>query len=128
MGILTAILDALLQFIRRNPLTCLILVILALTAPALLKGIALFILYFLLGMLVLGVVLTLLFRWRIRKLREGMEEQFGRIGEEPFGRRAGERSQRTGTVRIRRTSDAPEKRVASDVGDYVEFEETHDER
>ncbi|WP_300897095.1 DUF4834 family protein [uncultured Alistipes sp.] len=128
MGILTAILDALLQFIRRNPLTCLILVILALTAPALLKGIALFILYFLLGMLVLGVVLTLLFRWRIRKLREGMEEQFGRNGEEPFGRRAGERSQRTGTVRIRRTSDAPEKRVASDVGDYVEFEETHDER
>ncbi len=128
MGILTAILDALVQFIRRNPLTCLILVILALTAPALLKGIALFILYFLLGMLVLGVVLTLLFRWRIRKLREGMEEQFGRNGEEAFGRRAGERSQRTGTVRIRRTSDAPEKRVASDVGDYVEFEETHDER
>ena len=45
MGFLTAIIDALAEFVRRNPIFTLIVVVLALTAPALLKGIALFVLY-----------------------------------------------------------------------------------
>lgn len=126
MNFLTAIFDSLVGFIRRNPVTCLVIVILAVAAPAVLKGIALFVLYFILGLIVLALVLTLLFRWRIYQLRRGMEEPYGSQGG--FGSASGPRSrqQREGDVKIYKTQDAPAKRVSSQVGDYVEFEETKD--
>ena len=132
MNFLTAIINALVGFVQRNPLTTLLIVILALGAPALLKGIALFILYFLMGLVILVVVLMLAFRWRIYKVRKQMEQQFGEgfdprnFGGQGFGSPfAGEpRKGREGEVKVRKTSGAPEKRVSKDVGDYVEFEET----
>ena len=134
MNFLTAIINALVGFVQRNPLTTLLIVILALGAPALLKGIALFILYFLMGIVVLAIVLMLVFRWRIYKVRKQMEEQFGEgFGEQtrggfrqrnsgsPFAER--ERRGREGEVRVHKTAGTPEKRVSKDVGDYVDFEE-----
>ena len=73
MNFILAIIDSLVGFVQRNPLTTLLIVILALGAPALLKGIALFILYFLMGLVILVVVLMLAFRWRIYKVRKQME-------------------------------------------------------
>ena len=70
MNFILAIIDSLAGFVQRNPLTTLLIVILALGAPALLKGIALFILYFLMGLVILVVVLMLAFRWRIYKVRK----------------------------------------------------------
>ena len=84
MNFILAIIDSLAGFVQRNPLTMLLIVILALGAPALLKGIALFILYFLMGLVILVVVLMLAFRWRIYKVRKQMEQQFG----EGFGDQA----------------------------------------
>lgn len=140
MRFLTDIIDALAGFVQRNPLTVLVIVILALGAPALLKGIAAFILYFLLGIVVFALIAGLWLRWRIEKARRRMEEQFGEQfgGGTPFGsessygresRRKGpfgrsSRSSREGEVKIYVTSEAPEKRVAHGVGDYVDFEET----
>ena len=134
MTFFTAIIDSLVGFVQRNPLTTLLIVILALGAPALLKGIALFILYFLMGIVVLAIVLMLVFRWRIYKVRKQMEEQFGEgFGEQtrggfrqrnsgsPFAER--ERRGREGEVRVHKTAGTPEKRVSKDVGDYVDFEE-----
>ncbi len=119
-----AIVDALVGFVRRNPLTVLVILILALGAPALLRGIALFILYFLMGLIVLVVVGLLFFRWRIYKVRRRMEEQFGGDtgAEAPFGGRP--RREKEGDVKVYRTAGTPEKRVSKDVGDYVDFEET----
>ena len=140
MRFLRDIIDALAGFVQRNPLTVLVIVILALGAPALLKGIAALILYFLLGIVVFTLVMGLWLRWRIAQARRRMEEQFGEqfgggtpfgtegsYGREsrregPFGR--GSRSSREGEVKIYVTSEAPEKRVAHGVGDYVDFEET----
>ena len=140
MRFLRDIIDALAGFVQRNPLTVLVIVILALGAPALLKGIAAFILYFLLGIVVFTLVMGLWLRWRIAQARRRMEEQFGEqfgggtpfgtegsYGREsrregPFGR--GSRSSREGEVKIYVTAEAPEKRVAHGVGDYVDFEET----
>lgn len=131
MGFLTAIIDALAEFVRRNPIFTLIVVVLALTAPALLKGIALFVLYLVLGFLVLVFLVSLLFRWRIRRVQRQMEEQFGAggFGGAGFGSGRGARTegssrQQEGEVKVYRTSETPEKRVSEDVGDYVEFEET----
>ena len=105
MNFLTAIIDGLVRFVQRNPLTTLVILILAIGAPALLRGIALFFLYFIMGVIVLVVAAILLFRWRVYKMRRRMEEQFGE-------------------VKVYKTSETPEKRVSRDVGDYVEFEET----
>ena len=84
MNFILAIIDSLAGFVQRNPLTTLLIVILALGAPALLKGIALFIMYFFMGLVILAVVLMLAFRWRIYRVRKQMEEQFG----EGFGDQA----------------------------------------
>ncbi|WP_295939546.1 DUF4834 family protein [uncultured Alistipes sp.] len=131
MNFLTTIINALVQFVQRNPLTVLIILVLALGAPALLKGVALFFLYFMLGIIILGALLALVFRWRINKVRRHMEEQFGQgYGGQGFGSPfAGEQSQRQreGEVKVHKTSETPEKRVSKSVGDYVEFEETKEE-
>lgn len=128
MNIFMAIIDAVAGFIRRNPLTCLVILILAVAAPAVLKGIAVFILYFFLGLILLASLILFLFRWRVYKVRKQMEDQFGPqsgFGEERFtGQRA--RTRQEGEVKVFKTQDIPEKRVSKDVGDYVEFEETKD--
>ena len=134
MNFLMAIIDSLVGFVQRNPLTTLVILILALGAPALLKGIAIVILYILMGLILLVVALVLLFRWRIYKMRRQMEEQFGRGFDGAsqdgfrggFGSRQRDTARREGEVHVHRTSETPAKRVSEDVGDYVEFEETKD--
>lgn len=137
MRFLSAFLDALAGFVQRNPLTVLLVLVLALGAPALLKGIAVFILYVFMGLLLLVLLGVVLFRWRIRKMQRQMEEQFGQgFGRQQqgygspfgssFGRQRAARQEREGEVRVHKTSETPEKRVSSDVGDYVDFEETKD--
>ncbi len=94
MNFLTAIIDGLVRFVQRNPLTTLVILILAIGAPALLRGIALFFLYFIMGVIVLVVAAILLFRWRVYKMRRRMEEQFGEgnFGAQGFGSRRIRRS------------------------------------
>ncbi len=129
MKYLMAIIDALVGFVQRNPLTVLVILILAIGAPALLKGIALVILYFFMGLLILILVGALLLRWHMNKIRRQMEEQFGASGRtqgdyrqarDPYADRT---RGREGEVRVHRTSGEPEKRVSKDVGDYIDFEE-----
>ncbi len=143
MKFLQAIIDSLAAFVQRNPTFVMIVLLLALFAPSLLSGIASFVLYLILGLLLFALVGGLLLRWRIAKFRRQMEEQMrGTQGFDPrqgfgdtasgagFGRGfgfGGRRTQRPadeGEVRVHVTSETPEKRISSDVGDYVEFEET----
>lgn len=130
MKFLLAIIDALVGFVQRNPLTVLVVVILALGAPALLKGIALFVLWFFLGLVLLAVVAMLVFRWRINAVRRQMEERFGAgfDPDAPGAPFAGREQGREGEVKVYKTSGTPGKRVSSDVGDYVEFEETNEKQ
>lgn len=127
MRFIVAILDALAAFVRRNPLFVLCIVVLALVAPALLRGVASFILYLFFGFVLLVGVLALLLRWRVWRVQRDMEKQFGRgfRAGDPFAGR--QRRSREGDVRVHKTAGAPEKRVSSDVGDYVDFEETKDQ-
>ena len=112
MNFLTAIINALVGFVQRNPLTVLVILILAIAAPALLKGVALFFLYVVMSILILAVALILVFRWRMNKVRRQMEEQFGEgfdprnFGGQGFGSPfAGEpRKGREGEVKVRKTS------------------------
>lgn len=130
MNFLMAIIDSVVGFVRRNPFTTFIILFLAVAAPAVLKGIALFILYFIMGLILLILVLMLAFRWRLYRARKQMEEQFGsgfgpRQGgfDSPFAAGDEPRGGREGEVRVHKTPGAPEKRVSKDVGDYIDFEE-----
>ena len=76
MNLLIAIIDGIVGFIRRNPLFCLLIFLLALFAPSVLGGIAMFVLYALLGLVVLAIILLLSFRWRIYRMRKDLEDQF----------------------------------------------------
>lgn len=127
MRFFAALVDAFASFVQRNPLFVLCVVILALVAPALLKGIAAFILYLFLGLVLLVGILAFLFRWRLYRLRRDLEGQFRGFGPgagDPFARTR--QYAREGNVEVRKTTATPEKRVSDDVGDYVEFEETTD--
>lgn len=123
MNFLTALIDGLTGFVRRNPLFCLLLLLLALFAPSVLGGIAMFVAYAVLGLLLLFAVAIFSFRWKLYRMQRDMEKQFG-SGRAADGGRASREGE--GQVRIRKTSGAPEKRVRRDVGDYVDFEEVSD--
>ncbi len=131
---MSRILDSIIAFVQRNPMFCLVVLMLALLAPQVLQGIVLFVLYGLLGLFILVGVAIAVFRWRIARMQQRMEERFGEEARRQQGqwydtgagrsrRRSGE-----GSVRIHRTSDAPEKRVSDNVGDYVDFEESEEPR
>lgn len=133
MNFLIVFFDALAAFVRRNPVTCIVILLLAVAAPSLLRGVAMFILYFIMSLFILMLIAVMLFRWRIGRVRRQMEEQFG--GRQHFdpsdgGRRSGRPSsgEREGEVKIYKTAETPEKRVSEDVGDYVDFEETKERR
>ena len=137
MRFLMAIIDAIIGFVQRNPLTVLIILFLGLTAPALLKGIATVVLYVILGLLLLGLLLVVIFTLRIRAAKRQMEEQFSQHFGSDGAFRAGSRQEfrsqerpdaaHEGEVHVYQTSDAREKRISKDVGDYVDFEETKNE-
>ena len=136
MNYLNALLDSLVGFVRRNPILVLVIVLLAFTAPAVLRGLATLILYIILGFVILAVVLLIALRWRIHKVQQQVRDQFNRQqstnnpfgqGLNPFGQQQQRQQpprQDEGEVTVHKTTATPEKRISKDVGDYVEFEET----
>lgn len=133
MNYLNALLDALVGFVKRNPILVAVIVILALTAPAVLRGLATLILYIILGFAILVVVLLIALRWRIHKVQQQVRDQFDQqrqqqsSGFNPFGQQQQQQRphrQDEGEITVHKTTATPEKRISKDVGDYVDFEET----
>lgn len=135
MNFFAAIIDSLVNFVRRNPLTVLLIVVLALTAPALLRGLATLILYLVLGFVIFIVVVLAMMRWRLYKVQQQVRRQFDEQqrnatgGFWSFHGSTTQSQQRhaastEGEVKIRKSGATPEKRISEDVGDYVDFEET----
>lgn len=121
MNFLLLLIDAVGSFIRRNPIFCLVILLLAIGAPALLRGIAQIVFFAVLGVIFFWAGLLLWLRWRLGRMQKRMD---GRFEEQSRRTNAGSE----GEVKIHRTTGAPEKRVKGDVGDYVDFEETKEEK
>lgn len=120
MNILSAILDAMISFIRNNPLTVVIIVMLAVFVPSLFGAVLIGLLVVLLLIVAWPVAMLLRLRREARRMeRNGSARDFGR--EYTSGSRRNSNPDE-GEVKIYATS-VREKRVRSDVGDYVEFEE-----
>ena len=130
MNILSAILDAMISFIRNNPLTVVIIVMLAVFVPSLFGAVLIGLLVVLLLIVAWPVAMLLRLRREARRMeRDGSARDFGREYRTRREYTSGSRRNSNpdeGEVKIYATS-VREKRVRSDVGDYVEFEETTSE-
>ena len=99
MNFISAFIDGIVGFVRRNPLTCVILLLIAVVAPSLFG----FMLYVILGMVLVSIISALIFAWRLRRMQRQMEEQF-RQHESEYTR-------------------YDRRNVSDDVGEYVDFKE-----
>lgn len=126
MNIFSALIDAMASFVRNNPLTVVVIVMLAVFVPSFFGAL-------LIGVLVLALLLVawpVIMLFRLRRMGRSIEEEAARNFGEGYDpnnrysrRERGERS--AGDVKIY-TASVREKRVKSNVGDYVEFEEVED--
>lgn len=126
MNIFSALIDAMASFVRNNPLTVVLIVMLAVFVPSFFGAL-------LIGVLVLALLLVawpVIMLFRLRRMGRRIEEEAARNFGEGYDpnnrysrRERGERS--AGDVKIY-TASVREKRVKSNVGDYVEFEEVED--
>ena len=118
MNLILWIIDAVVAFVKRNPIFCLVVLILAIGAPSLLAGIASLILYIILALVVVTGIVSLVLRWRIAKLSDDFRRQAGSRYDGDARQNA-----REGDVHIYMNNEPAEKRINDDVGDYVDFEE-----
>lgn len=120
--------DSIINYIQRNPLTTIIIVMLMVFAPsafgALLVGVGIVVL------LLLAIPIYMLYR--VRRMSRKMEEQmhdntraggFYNQTSSNGGRQWSQGGAQEGRVRVHTTSEQPPKRVNDNVGDYVDFEE-----
>lgn len=125
--------DSILNFIQRNPLTTIIFVMLLVFAPStfgvLLGVIAIVIL------LLMAIPIYMLYR--VRRASRQMEDQARRNaqggGYSYSGRSYSYSTRQTeeqseGDVKVYSTSEQPQKRVSDSVGDYVDFEEVKEQK
>jgi len=118
MNFITILFDTIVGFVRRNPLFCLILLVIAVGAPSLFG----FMLYVVLGIVLFSMISVAVFVWRMRSAQRRMEEEFrNSAGYSARNARRGTRPE--GDVKVYRTTSTPEKKVSDDVGEYVDFEE-----
>ena len=131
MNFLTALIDSIIDFVQRNPLTTTILIMLMVFAPSAFG--VLFIGIMVVLLLLLAIPIFLLFR--LRRASRHIEEEARRAsqqarGQQFYGRQTyGQQSQKQeGEVKVYTTSQQPQKRVNDNVGDYVEFEEVKEKK
>ncbi len=121
------------DFIKDNPITFLLIFLAIVARTIFFKAIGV-IFYIILGFIILLFVLGLVFRFKIRRIQKNMEDQMGQNGQGSYGnygsffggqsRRARtEQQDNEGDVKIFQQKGSSEKKVAKDVGDYVDFEE-----
>ena len=109
------------SFIQSNLLTIVLTATFLVAAPQILGVFALIVA----RPICVGIVLYLLFAWRMYKIRRHMEEQFREAAGEERPRR--ERTTSDGNVTII-VPEQHDKRINDDVGEYVDFKEIKEEK
>ena len=120
MSFLFAKIDSIVEWIKRNPLTCILLVMIAVFAPGLFGAIFIGIGIVVLLLLAIPIIGIFKLRRMSRKIEDEARQQQG------FGGFSGQNRSRTnneGEVKVYTTEEATEKRVNDKVGEYVDFEE-----
>lgn len=125
MNWLLAIIDSIVEFVRRNPLTTIILVMIAVFVPSAFGAL-------LIGLLIIALLILAIPIYGIIKLRRMSRKMEQEARQQGFGGYQSNTHQEfrqrrpandEGEVKIYATHDANEKRVNEQVGEYVDFEE-----
>lgn len=82
--------------------------------------------YIILGVVILGIIGVLAFRYKMNRMRREMEENGETFRGYSWGSGRTQQGKKDGEVTIQRTQAAEEKKVSSSVGDYVEYEDIND--
>jgi hypothetical protein len=122
MNFLFAIIDSIVEWIKRNPLTCILLVMIAVFAPGLYGAIFIGIGIVVLLLLAIPIIGIFKLRRMSRKIEDEARQQQG-FGGQGFGGQNRTRTSNEGEVKVYTTEEATEKRVNDKVGEYVDFEE-----
>ena len=121
MNFLFAIIDYIVEWIKRNPLTCILLVMIAVFAPGLFGAIFIGIGIVVLLLLAIPIIGIFKLRRMSRKIEDETRQQQGFGGG--FSGQNRSRTSNEGEVKVYTTEEATEKRVNDKVGEYVDFEE-----
>lgn len=113
--------DILIDTIRRNPLTTVLIVMLIVAAPGVLGVFALFLLIPIISLLIGWIMI----QYRVRKVKKSMEEQL-RNHAEREGQRTTDSTKREGKVTVH--IPPQEQKVSDDVGEYVSFKEIKEDK
>ncbi|MBE6205072.1 MAG: DUF4834 family protein [Rikenellaceae bacterium] len=122
--------DSIINFIQRNPLTTIIIVMLLVFAPStfgVLLGVIAIVL-----LLLMAIPLYLLYRVRRASRKIEDEARQSGAGGYTYSQRSYDYTRRgasqEGDVKVYSTTEQPPKRVSDSVGDYVDFEEVKQEK
>ena len=136
MNFLTQIFKAIGQLFNDHPFYFIFPLFLCFVAPSFAQDLFTVIVAIIGFIFLMAIIGLFIFGYKIKKMQKEMRKKFdqqnfgGQTGEEQrsrsWGGFSGFDSKRDPEVRIYKTQDAPEKKVASDVGDYIDFEETKD--
>ena len=115
------IFNTLLDIIRRNPLTTVLIIMLFVAAPGLLGVFALILII----PLIIAIVGWFLVMYRVRKVQKSMDDQLRNHQRRTAGNNTYTNSSTHSTREGKVTVHVPqqEQRVSEDVGEYVDFKE-----
>ncbi len=103
-----------LNFIKENPIIC-IIIFLLIVSPSLLLGAIQFFAIIVLVIIVIAIIGLLTLKWRVNKIQKEANKGF----QKGYYQTKNEAND----VDVNMQSSSTKKRVADDVGDYVDFEE-----
>ena len=114
-------------FVRRNPILCLFILLMALASPSMVAGVFKVILYIVMFFILMMLLGGLYLNYRIKRLRRQAEDQmrggngtYSRSTYREYGKQP--KQPREGEVSVHQT-EPKEKKINSNVGDYVDFED-----
>ena len=124
MNFLTKLWNSIVEGFKNTPLFVFIILAILVTAPSQLG----YMLYAILGLIILGVAAFGILAWRMKRAQREVMEQFRQQGERAGHQRYNynryrQRNNNEGDVSIHTTTAMPEKKISDDVGEYVDFKE-----
>ena len=126
MEFINRLVDSFVAFVRRNPILCLAILLLALASPSMVAGVFKVILYVIMFFILIMLLGGLYLSYRINRLRRQAEEQMrggnGTYSRSTYREYSKPKQPREGEVSVHQT-EPKEKKINSNVGDYVDFED-----
>lgn len=122
MDFIYRLIDSFVAFVRRNPFIFLIALFVALASPQLLAGAFKAIIYAIMFFLILMLAIGLYMSYRINRLRKDAEQKMRNASGSYRNYGHNTQQPREGEVSVEQTQPK-EKKINSNVGDYVDFED-----